>query len=107
VIIAEADGTERYRFEGFLPADDFIAHLQLGLAKAAFSRGEFDAAQREFEAVAREHPESEAAPEAVYWTGVSSYKGSGKPDPLKQTATQLRERYPRSEWTKKASVWAT
>jgi hypothetical protein len=106
VIIAEPDGTERYHFEGFLPADDFIAHLQLGLAKAAFSRGEFDTARREFEAVANEHPESEAAAEALYWAGVSSYKASGKPDPLKQAAVRLREKYSQSEWAKKASVWA-
>ena len=27
LIIAEPDGTERYRFSGFLPADDFLAQL--------------------------------------------------------------------------------
>jgi hypothetical protein len=40
--------------------------------------------------VAREHPESEAAPEAACWTGVSSYKGSGKLDTLKQAVSVMR-----------------
>jgi hypothetical protein len=55
--------------------------------------------------VAREHSDSEAAAEALYWAGVSSYKATGKPDPLKQAVSQLKEKYPQSEWAKKASVW--
>lgn len=41
LILAEPDGTERHRLAGYLPADDFLAQLQLGLARAAFSRGRF------------------------------------------------------------------
>ena len=44
-------------------------------------------------------------PEAVYWSGVSAYKASGKADPLKQVGAQLQSQYPESEWAKKASVW--
>jgi len=105
LIVAEADGTERYRFEGFLPADDFLAHLQLGLAKAAFSRSEFEEAKRGFEAVTKDHPGTAVVPEAVYWSGVSAYKASAKADPLKQVGAQLKSQYPESEWAKKASVW--
>lgn len=49
LIAAEADGTGRHRYVGFLLADDFLAQLELGLAKAAFSRGGYSDAQRAFE----------------------------------------------------------
>ncbi len=105
MIISEADGTERHRFVGFLPADDFLAQLQLGLAKAAFSRGQFEPARRAFEAVVEQYPQSDAAPEGIYWAGVSSYKATGKPEFLKQAGAKLKEKYPQSEWAKKGSVW--
>ena len=105
VIVAESDGTERYRFEGYLPADDFLAQLEVGLAKAAFARGQFAEAQHLFRRVADEHPKSEVAPEAVYWTGVSAYKASGKPEPLGEAGAELKRKYPDSSWAKKGSVW--
>lgn len=105
VIIAEADGTERYRFSGFLPANDFLAELRLGLAKAAFSRSEYDAAGAGFRALLDKYPQSELAPEAMYWAGVSGYKATGKPDRLRETGERLRAAYPESTWAKKGSVW--
>jgi hypothetical protein len=33
MIVADSDGTERYRFEGYLPAEDFVAQLALGIGK--------------------------------------------------------------------------
>lgn len=105
LIIAEPDGTERYRFEGYLPPDDFLAKLALGLAKASFSRGEFQEAQRRFSDLAGQYPNSEVAPEAVYWSSVSDYKMTGKADALQKAGQILHDRYPTSDWAKKASVW--
>ncbi len=105
LILMEPDGSERYRFSGYLPPDDFLAQLMLGCAKAAFSRGQMAEAEQLFEAVVREFPASEAAPEAVYWAGVSQYKATGKPDPLRRAGQRLREKYPQSVWAKKGSVW--
>jgi len=105
LIVAEPDGTERHRSVGFLPADDLLAQLDLGLGKAAFSRGQFQQAREAFQSVVEHYPQADAAPEAVYWAGVSAYKASDSADSLKQAAIQLRQKYPQSEWTKKASVW--
>ena len=105
LILAEPDGTERHRVVGFLPADDFLAQLHLGLAKAAFSRGQFGAAKTAFEMVATRHPQTDAAPEAVYWAAVSDYKATGNPEFLKKGGVDLRQRWPQSEWAKKGSVW--
>ena len=105
VLILDEDGVERHRIEGFLPVDDFLAHLTLGLGKAAFQRGAFEEAERWFRAVVEEHPQSEPAPEALYWTGVARYKGKGDASALAETAHAFTNRYADSAWAKKASVW--
>jgi hypothetical protein len=105
ILILDEDGVERHRIEGFLPVDDFLAHLTLGLGKAAFQRGAFDEAERWFRAVVAEHPESEPAPEALYWEGVARYKGKGDASALADTARAFATSYTDSAWAKKASVW--
>ena len=106
VLVADSPGEERHRVEGFLPADDFLAQLELGRAKVAFSAGQFDEAQRRYRAIVDRYPNTEAAPEALYWAGVSRYKHTSDPSALADTARQFRERYQDSSWAKKSSVWA-
>ena len=55
--------------------------------------------------VANRHPQTDAAPEAVYWAAVSDYKATGNPEFLKKDGVDLRQRWPQSEWAKKGSVW--
>jgi TolA-binding protein len=89
-----------------IPAvDDFLAHLKLGLAKTSLQRGAFDEAERRFREVVAEHPQSEPAPEAVYWVGVSRYKGKNDARALAEIAQVFTTRYADSPWAKKASVW--
>lgn len=107
IILAEPDGRERYRFVGYLPAEDFLAQLQLGRAKAAFSRAQYEDAGHHFAAVVSRFPESEAAPEALYWSAVSAYKATSNPAFLKQGGEELRAKYPRSDWARKGSVWVS
>jgi tetratricopeptide (TPR) repeat protein len=107
LILAEPDGTERHRLVGYLPADDFLAQIELGLAKAAFGRGQFDQARTAFLAIAEKYPKTDAAPEAVYWAAVSGYKASGNPEFLKKAGEQLRDKWPNGEWAKKSSVWVS
>ena len=105
-LVLDADGSERHRIEGFLPADDYLAQLMLGLAHMAFKREQWNDAERRFREIVEQFPDGEAAPEALYWAGVSRYKGSGKPDALGETARAFGNRYRESSWAKKASVWA-
>lgn len=105
LIIAEPDGAERHRVVGFLPADDLLVQLDLGVAKAAFGRNEFERAQRAFQDIVRAHPGSLAAPEADYWSGVSEYKHTHDRAALKATGERLRDEYPNTEWAIKGSVW--
>ena len=106
VTIRDAGGTERHRFEGFLPAPDFLAQLRLGLAHAARAGGDFAEAERRYRELADDAAAGEVAPEALYWAGVSKYKGSGDAGALAETAGHFKSRYTESPWAKKASVWA-
>ena len=105
-LVLSPDGQERHRIEGFTPADDFLAQLSLGLGRVDFDAGRFEQAERRFRGVVERHAESDAAPEALYWAGVSRYKATNDAGALKETAKAVRERYPESTWAKKASVWA-
>ncbi len=105
VIIHDQNGKERHRVVGFLPTEDFLGQLQLGISKVAFSTKKYEEARKGFAAVGRLHGETSAAPEGIYWAGVSAYRGTGKNEPLSQCAKELNEKYPESDWAKKASIW--
>ena len=101
----DPNGEERHRIEGFLPAEDFLGQLLLGMGHAAFKREQWDEAERRFREVVERYPESDAAPEAQYWAGVSRYKKTGEAAALADIAKAFSERYGDSTWAKKASVW--
>jgi TolA-binding protein len=107
ILILDSAGQERHRIEGFLPAEDFLPQLALGAAHAAFARGDFAEAEKHFRAVLDRHAQSEMAPEALYWAGVSRYKSTGDAAALKETARAFGERYANTTWAKRASVWAS
>ncbi len=105
LLMIDAQGEERHRIEGFLPANDFLAQLLLGFGHAALARGDFSEAERWFREVVENYPATDAAPEALYWKGVARYKATGDPAALADTAAQFRQRYQDASWAKKASVW--
>ena len=105
ILELDPDGEERHRVEGFLPAEDLLGQLALGLGHTAFKRGDWKTAEHHFATVAKRHADSEMAPEAVYWAGVSRYKATGDAQALGDTTKRFRDRYADSTWAKKASVW--
>jgi hypothetical protein len=105
VLLIDGDGEGRHRIEGFLPADDFLAQLMLGEAHAAFRTNDYAAAEPLYRRVVDQFPNTEAAPEALYWAGVSRYRSSNDPTALADTARAFKERFQSSSWAKKASVW--
>ena len=106
ILILDSEGNERHSIEGFLPNDDFLAQLHLGLAHSAFTAGKFEQAAERFDRVVRELPGTDAAPEAQYWAGVSRYKATGNCEALKATAEAFKQRYGDTTWGKKASIWS-
>ncbi len=105
ILIVDSSGTERHRIEGFLPAEDLLAQLALGLARSAFARQQFAEAERRYREVVERFPRSDVAPEALYWAGVAHYKATNDATALAQTAEAFVNRYQDSPWAKKASVW--
>jgi hypothetical protein len=106
IIILDSVGTERHRFEGYMPAEEFLPQLELGLAKIAFARQQWVEAEQRYRAIGDKFPKSEIAPEALYWAGVAKYKSTNDPSALGETAQQFKQKYPDSVWAKKSSVWA-
>jgi hypothetical protein len=106
ILILDPSGVERHRIEGFLPAPDFLAQLKLGLAHEARLLGDFAKAERLYRELADDPTAGEVAPEALYWAGVSKYKGTGEPGALAETGEAFKTRFADSAWAKKASVWA-
>ena len=105
VLELDQNGEEFYRVEGFLPLEDFLAQLMLGRAHMDFKQGKWAEAEQRFREIVDTLPKSEAAPEALYWAGVSRYKAKGDNTALKETARAFTQRYQDSSWAKKASIW--
>lgn len=106
VLILDPSGSERHRFEGYLPTPDFLAQLRLGLAHAARARQDWAEAERRYRELSNDPAVADVAAEALYWAGVSKYKGTGDPGALAETAEHFKTRFTDSSWAKKASVWA-
>jgi len=105
ILELDSDGTERHRIEGFLPVEDFLPQLMLGLAHMAFKAERWDEAEKYFHEVAEKHPRSDSAAEALYWGGVARYKKTRDAGALRETARAFDHRYSDSPWAKRASVW--
>jgi TolA-binding protein len=106
VLILDPNGNERYRIEGYLPVDEFRAQLELGLARVAFMSKDWADAERRYAAILDRYPNSKAAPEALYWKGVSHYKLTDDHTALGELPEQFKKRYPDSIWALKTAAWA-
>ena len=102
----DSDGKERWRIEGYLPKDEFRAQLEMGLARIAFMHKQWADAEQRYAGIIERYLDTAAAPEAVYWMGVSQYKRTNDHTVLGRVAEQLNQKYPESAWAKKASVWS-
>ena len=105
VIILDQNGKERFRIEGYLPKDEFRAHLELALARVAFMSKDWADAERRYMEVLERYPNSKAAPEALYWKGVSHYKATNDHTVLGELPGQFEEKYPDSSWALKTAAW--
>ncbi|HXC72232.1 MAG TPA: hypothetical protein VN644_19760 [Pyrinomonadaceae bacterium] len=105
VLILDSDGDERFRLEGYLPKDEFRSQLELGLARVSFMNKKWADAERRYAAVLDRYPDSQAAPEALYWKGVAHYKATNDHMVLGELPELFRQRYPDSIWALKTAAW--
>ena len=102
VLILDSDGKERYRNEGYLPREEFMAQLDLAIARVAFMNKKFAEAEKLYKAVIEKHAASMAVPEAIYWAAVSHYKGTNDHTVLGEVPEKLKGKYADTIWAKKA-----
>ena len=102
LITLGTDKREHHRTVGFLDPEAFIASSLLGIGKYHFDNDRFPEALTFFEKIASGHPQSDSTAEAIFLRGVSRYKNTGDPKPLKEAYETLSSQYPESEWTKRS-----
>jgi len=103
-VVLAPDGTERYRETGYLPAEDFLAHMNLGLGRAAFEERDFAAGAKFYQAVVDQYPRSDMVPEALYFLGVCKNRMvGGTADQRRAVWKRLMDEHPKSDWAKKVS----
>lgn len=105
LITLDTEGHEHHRTLGFLSAEELIPSLTLGLAKVEYEGERFEQALELFEAVVKDHPESNSTPEALYLMGVSRFKQTHEASHLKDAFETLRRKYPGSDWAKRAEPY--
>ncbi len=96
---------ERYRIEGYLPKNSFRARLEMGLGRMSFMHKKWAEAEETYAAVSGNYSDTAAAPEAIYWRGVSHYKATNDHTVLGEVGKELGEKYPGNEWTLKSLPW--
>ena len=105
VLILDSDGKERMRIEGYLPRDEFRAHIEMGLARIAMTHKQWADAERRYAAILERFPNSKIAPEALYWKGVARYKATNDHEVLTELPRLFKEKYPDSVWALKTAAW--
>ena len=106
ILVLDQEGAECYRVEGYLPANWFRARLEMGLARVAFMKKKWPAAEKAYAAVAEKHAGTDVAAEAIYWRAVCQYKATNDHTVLSPAAQELSQQYPGDEWTLKSEPWA-
>lgn len=105
MLILDHNGVERYRLEGYLPVHELRPQLELALARVAFMNKDWAGAERGYTEVLDRYPNSKAAPEALYWKGVSHYKLTNDHTVLGELPEEFKKRYPDSTWALKTAAW--
>jgi hypothetical protein len=105
ILVLSPDGKEQRRVEGYLPADELLGQLELGLGYWAVNRKDWTTAERQFKRAVDEYPDTDAGPEGLYWAGVARYSASHSGEELKELGRQFSKRYTDTSWAKRASVW--
>jgi hypothetical protein len=105
LIVEDADGVEHRRSQGYLDMKRLLGQLALSRLQTALDHRDFEAASGLAEDGLRlTQGDHHREPEAMYWSTVIAYKLAGNHrETLTGGWTQLLDRFPESEWAKRAS----
>ncbi len=102
LVILDETGGEHHRTVGFLPPEELMASILLGIGKMHFDREEFKEAIEVLNRVVDEFGSTGAAPEAIFVRAVALFKSTNETSHLKNAYEVLSSKYPESEWAKRA-----
>jgi thioredoxin-related protein len=102
LVVLDWEGNEVFRSVGYLPPEDMVPALMIGVGKVHFVRSQYREAISVFSDLLDKYPKSDQAPEALFFLGVARFKDTNDPKDLQKAYEELSRRYPDSEWTKKA-----
>jgi thioredoxin-related protein len=105
LVILDSDGTELYREEGFLPPEKIVPALMLGMGKVKVHARKFQEAITYLSDLVTKYPNSEEAPEALYFVGVARFRETNDLRAMRDAYESLSKKYPKSSWTIKASPY--
>ena len=105
LVLLDDEAEEHNRTVGFLPPEELLPSLTLGIGKSYFDREKYADAEKTFQQLLGEYPKSDSSAEAAYYLGVSRYKRTHNAEELKKTVQHLQRDFPQSEWAKRASVY--
>src|SRR5579872_7244702 len=66
LVLLDDKGEEHSRTVGFLPPEELLPSLMLGIGKSHFDHDEFTEAENTFQRLMAEYPKSDSSPEAAY-----------------------------------------
>jgi thioredoxin-related protein len=107
IMFLDGDGKEHFRFEGFLPAANFLAELDFGRGRAAFHRKQWDQAASLFNSAAARDRETELAAEAGYWAAAAQYQKTHDSSALRSWGKKIAAEYPHTTWARRALVYTS
>jgi uncharacterized protein YyaL (SSP411 family) len=104
LLVRDADGNEFRRSQGYLDPARFQAEMALARLKAVLDGLDYKAAHALAPAVLEATSgDAEREPEALYWAAVADYKARDDQDRLVAGWSRLLDKFPQSEWAKRAS----
>ena len=101
VRVLEPDGSELYRWNGYLPPFEFAPQLLAAVAHANLRLRRFEQAIDLYSDALTRFPTAIVAPEAQYYLAVAKYRKSHESSELMRGWHDLEKTYPSSEWTVK------
>ncbi|MBI4831680.1 MAG: hypothetical protein HY801_09035 [Candidatus Lindowbacteria bacterium] len=102
LMVLGSDGNARYHMVGYMPPEELVPELALLRAMEKFDKGDFKTALQQLREVVDKHPNTSAAPQALFYIGVAGYKSTRDPKKLKETHLELKQKYPDNLWAKKS-----
>jgi hypothetical protein len=105
VAVLDGDGREHFRFTGFLSPAELCARIILDGAKAELMLKNYELGVKCLNEVIDKYQGTFAVPEAIFYLGVVNHIWREEPKFLRKALDRLREEFPDSEWTLRATPY--